>query len=469
MSFPVGIHEELLGRMIAGKLELETYIGGGSMGQVYLAKHHALNKLIAIKVMRAEVQPTTEQVARFRAEAQASSRLDHRNSVQILDFGEDGPDQLLYIAMEYLQGEDMNTMLRREGAIDPGRATKIMAQVCAALGAAHDVGIIHRDIKPGNIMLTKKKSDDGVIEEFVKVCDFGIAKLLTKDESDVDPMTLTGVSLGTPAYASPEQIMGEPLDGRSDIYSCGVVLYTALAGKQPFIADSAVAMAMHHIGTEPEPLIKIRPDLNPGLADVVHIALRKKPDERFGTVRDMRAALKVYIADNRDPSTAEYALHTLPPDHPAMTTASAMAHAAVSKAIAAQTLEPVSGPHAPAKADPPIAADEDQPVAAGPDVAPRLTEPPPAATPIAPAPIAPALADDAADDAADLLADFVKNDPPVGIEPVLDESIPIERPTVDPIPQEEDAGSSKRLVVGLAIALLVALSTFAALFLVDSR
>jgi serine/threonine protein kinase len=285
----------LIGRVIAGKLQLEQLLGSGSMGQVYAAHHRGLDKRVAIKVMRTEMHPTPEQTARFRAEAQAASRLDHRNTVRILDFGED-EDGLLYIAMEYLDGEELTKTLLRDGPLDPGRAAFVMLQVCGALSHAHEEGIVHRDIKPGNIMLVTKKGDEGMIHDFVKVCDFGIAKLIAKDDvDDVAPLTITGVALGTPAYASPEQIMGEKLDGRSDIYSCGVVLYHMLAGQQPFKGDSAVAMAMAHLSATPPPLLGLRPELDPELVAVVERAMAKRPDERFADAREMRAALKPFL------------------------------------------------------------------------------------------------------------------------------------------------------------------------------
>ena len=152
----------LVGRVIAGKLELQKLLGQGSMGQVYRAQHTSLNKPIAIKVMRPEMNPTEEQLARFRAEAQASSRLDHPHTVQILDFGEDGQDKLLYIAMEFLEGEELSRALTRDKQFEVARACRIIRQVLAALSAAHDSDIVHRDIKPGNIMLVQKKNDEGI-------------------------------------------------------------------------------------------------------------------------------------------------------------------------------------------------------------------------------------------------------------------------------------------------------------------
>lgn len=299
----------LVGRTIAGKLELQELLGQGSMGQVYRAQHTALNKPIAIKVMRPEMKPTEEQLARFRAEAQASSRLDHPNTVQVLDFGEDGDDKLLYIAMEFLLGEELSRPLQRDGQFEIPRACTIARQILAALSAAHDSGIVHRDIKPGNIMLVQKTTDEGDTIESVKVCDFGIAKLLIAEEG-VEPLTMEGVSLGTPAYAAPEQILGQPIDGRADLYATGVILYTMLAGQRPFDADSPMAMAMKHIKQPPPPLEDIRPELSPQLCSIVIKAMAKKPEERFENARQMRDALKPF-SEPRDQSQ-----HTSPPPGP---------------------------------------------------------------------------------------------------------------------------------------------------------
>jgi serine/threonine protein kinase len=284
----------LVGRVIAGKLELTELLGSGSMGQVYRARHLTLHKPVAIKVMRTETAATPQQVGRFRAEAQANSRLDHPNIVQILDFGEDGRDRLLYIAMEHLDGHELSAVLARDGRLDEARACRILMQVCAALAAAHDNGVVHRDVKPGNIMLTRKQGDDGVIPDFVKVCDFGIAKLLERG-ADVEPLTLEGTALGTPAYASPEQVMGMEIDGRSDIYSCGIILHTLLAGRRPFLADSPMGVAMLQVSGQPPPLSSLRPDVNPELERVVAKAMAKRPEDRFANAREMRQALKRFI------------------------------------------------------------------------------------------------------------------------------------------------------------------------------
>ena len=173
------------------------------------------------------------------------------------------------------------------------RACRICRQILGALSAAHDSDIVHRDIKPGNIMLVSRTNDEGESEEWVKVCDFGIAKLLVAEEG-VPPLTMEGVSLGTPAYAAPEQILGQAIDGRADLYATGVILYTMLAGKRPFEADSPMAMAMKHIKQAPPSLKNIRAELPEELCAVVERAMAKKADERFANAREMRESLKAF-------------------------------------------------------------------------------------------------------------------------------------------------------------------------------
>lgn len=286
----------LVGRVIHDRLELTELLGAGSMGQVYKATHRALQKSVAIKVMRPEMPPTGSQIARFEAEAKATSSIDHPNSVQILDFGRDGEDQLLYIAMEFLDGEPLSRLIKRESQLEPSRAVRIILQTLAALAAAHDQKIVHRDVKPTNIMLVTKTGDDGAVPEFVKVCDFGIAKLLHGDH-DTPPLTMEGVSLGTPAYSAPEQIMGMPVDGRADIYACGVVMYLLLTGRRPFTGE-AMDVAMKQVSAQPEPIVSLRAGLDPALVAVVERAMAKQADDRFTTAREMRTALKPFLRES---------------------------------------------------------------------------------------------------------------------------------------------------------------------------
>ncbi|MCC7380677.1 MAG: protein kinase [Deltaproteobacteria bacterium] len=290
--------DPLVGRVIAGKLELLEVLGSGAMGVVYRARHRALDKTVAIKVLSSDAHGDISRARRFQAEARAASRLDHPHGVQILDFGEDGPDGLLYIAMELLEGEDLQAVLKREGKLEPVRACRIVMQTLAALAAAHEKGVLHRDLKPGNIMLLSRSDDEGEGHDFIKVCDFGLAKLLDGvNDASGAPLTKQGTIFGTPAYMSPEQVRGDPLDARSDLYACGVILYRMLTGQLPFTGDAAWGLLMKHLTEPVVPPRQIAPELPPELEAIVLKSLEKTPEARFQTAREMRSALKTFLRD----------------------------------------------------------------------------------------------------------------------------------------------------------------------------
>lgn len=287
--------EPLLGRVIAGKLELVELLGKGAMGKVFRAHHDALDKTVAIKVLHSVAGQEKQRAGRFKAEARAASRIDHPHTVQILDFGEDGDDKLLYIAMEYLEGCDLQAFLHDNGPANVGVVCRVMIQTLSALAAAHDKGVIHRDMKPGNIMLVKKDTEEGPIDDFVKVCDFGLAKIHNTDgtpyEATTGPLTQQGAIFGTPAYMSPEQARGEALDARSDLYSCGVIMYKMATGRTPFPAETPWGVLMRHMNEPPPAPHSIYPSIDRELEQVILHSMIKDKETRYQSARQMRRVL----------------------------------------------------------------------------------------------------------------------------------------------------------------------------------
>ena len=287
-------NDPLLGRVLGGKLRLDRMLGAGASGAVYQAHHLALDKTVAIKVLHAMHGAEPELARRFAAEARAAARFDHANSVQILDFGEDGDDRLLYIAMEFIAGEDLQALLTRSGPLSSWRVAVIMAQVASALAVAHEQGIVHRDLKPSNIMLVPDTGDDGRPFDRVKVCDFGLAKILDvkPDDDSQGPLTKAGVIFGTPAYMAPEQAQGEPVDHRVDIYAAGVIMFRMVTGEPLFSADSATGVLMKQIIELPRRTRDVMPTCDPRLAGLVDACLLKDPDQRPSSMRQVLAALR---------------------------------------------------------------------------------------------------------------------------------------------------------------------------------
>ncbi|MCU0664682.1 MAG: serine/threonine protein kinase [Myxococcota bacterium] len=282
--------------LAGGKYIIEALLGRGGMGSLYRARHTVLDRLVAIKLLHPDLTEDPTAEARFLLEAKAASRLDHPSSIQVLDFGSE--QGTCYIVMELLEGRDLASVVEAEGHLAPARAVSIMSQVLAAVGAAHDVGIIHRDLKPENIMVLRQRDGDET-QERVKVLDFGIAKIGSSEGSVSRALTAVGEICGTPEYMSPEQARGLTLDPRSDLYSCGVVLYRILTLKLPFRGETPVGTLMQHI-TEPVPRPSIlRPDLPPLLEEAILKAMAKSPDERFPDARAMRVALAHAVGDER--------------------------------------------------------------------------------------------------------------------------------------------------------------------------
>jgi eukaryotic-like serine/threonine-protein kinase len=291
---PDDVVDPLIGRTVAGKFAIETKLGQGAMGAVYRARQLALDKVVAIKVLNRDRAGDSTYAERFRREAKAASRLDHPNSIRVFDFGQE-PDGLLYLAMEFVEGRDLRGLLSELGPLAPAAVADILAQVLAALAVAHDLGVLHRDLKPENIMLVRGKADDGQAIDIVKVCDFGIAKIVEPSKgpgASSGRRTTEGLIVGTPEYMSPEQARGEAIDGRSDLYSVGILLYELLVGRAPFDGDSPLSIVLKHLSDAPEPPSVRCPGVDAGLEAVCLKALQKFPVHRFQTAREMRQALR---------------------------------------------------------------------------------------------------------------------------------------------------------------------------------
>jgi len=279
--------DDIIGKLIGKKFRVESLLGEGGMGKVYKAKQVALDKMVVLKVLRQSLQSDERTVARFQREAKAASRLNHPNSISMLDFGQ-AEDGSLYIAMEFVSGRDLHDILSKEWPLPEARVVRIVSQVLSALQDAHLAGVIHRDLKPENIMVEQRRGEP----DFVKVLDFGIAKV--QDTSEDGPaLTRAGFVCGTPEYMSPEQARGAQLDARSDLYAVGVILYQLTTGLLPFDADSAVGFATKHLMEAPPPPSVRRPDakLSPAMEALILRALSKDPAGRPQSADDFRAEL----------------------------------------------------------------------------------------------------------------------------------------------------------------------------------
>ncbi|HEY8078994.1 MAG TPA: protein kinase, partial [Labilithrix sp.] len=287
--------DPLLGRRIAdGKYLIESAIGAGAAGAVYRGVHRELRRQVAIKVLHPHYQEDEHFMKSFKAEARAASQLDHPNVMRVLDFGQE-PDNLLYIVMELLTGRTLQSLLDEERRLPTDRAVEVMIQVCAALSVAHDNGIIHRDIKPDNIMLVPSRNDEGGTFELVKVCDFGIAALQNPRGDDADLNMSEGIIAGTPEYMSPEQARGNDIDARSDVYACGICLYELMTGRPPFLGENAAEILVKQLDEQPKPPSQIVKGLDPLLEEIILRAIQKDPVKRHQSARELRVELKELI------------------------------------------------------------------------------------------------------------------------------------------------------------------------------
>ena len=280
---------DLVGQVVADRYHVTKKLGEGGMGQVYLAEHVKMGRRSAIKVMNPAMVHDPDAIARFNREASNASRITHPNVCAIYDFGET-PDGLIYLAMEFIEGEPLTDLLAREGALPLPRAVNIFLQVADALQVAHELGIVHRDLKPDNIMVAPPPPGRRAGSDIVKVVDFGIAKAVGGDQAG-QKVTKTGLVVGTPEFMSPEQLSGDALDGRSDLYSLALVLFRMLTGKLPFEGGTAQETMVNRLTDEPIKLAAASPDVAfpPGLQPVLDTALARVPAERYQTVAKFAA------------------------------------------------------------------------------------------------------------------------------------------------------------------------------------
>jgi serine/threonine protein kinase len=281
--------DPLLGRVFDGKYRLDDRLGGGGMGTVYRATHLLIDRQVALKVLSQRFVGDQTAQQRFRREARAAGRMQHPNAVTVTDFGatEDG---YLYIVMELLEGRTLRDLLAHEAPLDPARAVSMILQACAAVGQAHDSGLIHRDLKPANIFIEQRPNLPAV----VKVLDFGVAKFAVEEhEDDYDTLTQVGAIIGTPRYMAPEQCSGAAqLTPAADVYSLGIILYEMLTGVVPFNADTPLAIALKQVSEAPAPPRTIVPTVPAALEKVVLHALQKNPSARPLNADDLRAELR---------------------------------------------------------------------------------------------------------------------------------------------------------------------------------
>ena len=272
---------------VLGDFRVIRKLGEGGMGQVYLAEHVKMGRRCAIKIMSPAMMKDPDAISRFNREAANASRIGHPNVCAIYDFGET-PEGLIYLAMEFIEGRSLNGILDEQGTLPLARAASIITQCADALQVAHDLGIVHRDLKPDNIMVITARGKDTV-----KVVDFGIAKAVGA-EGGAQKVTKTGFVVGTPEYMSPEQLAGDPVDGRSDLYSLALVFYRMLTGGSPFPADSQQETMIKRLTDDPLPLATARPDVRfpAQLQRVMDRALARSPEDRYASAaefaRDVR-------------------------------------------------------------------------------------------------------------------------------------------------------------------------------------
>ena len=281
-------------QVLGERYEIGGVLGRGGMAEVHRGRDLRLGREVAVKVLRNDLARDPSSQVRFRREAQAAASLNHPAIVAVYDTGEDRTTTgaTPYIVMEYVEGETLRDVLRREGRLSPERAMSLTADICAALDFSHRNGIVHRDVKPGNVMITPQGT--------VKVMDFGIARAVSDSAAT---MTSTAAVIGTAQYLSPEQARGEGVDARSDVYSAGCLLYELATGTPPFTGDSPVAVAYQHVREDPRTPSSLNPAIPPELDAILLKAMSKNPANRYQSAADMRSDLLRAVAGQQVEAT----------------------------------------------------------------------------------------------------------------------------------------------------------------------
>ena len=295
-------NDESLPRLLGGRYRLEAKLGSGGMGVVYRATDLTMKRAVAVKLIRGVdgIALDEEVAGRFLREAKNTARIQHENIIEVYDLGRSDQGDMFFV-MELLEGESLSAKLRREGKLKPAVGVNIARQMCAALHVAHSAGIIHRDLKPANVMLI----DRGGQRDYVKVLDFGVAKSYTPDQQT--QLTHTGMLVGTVEYMAPEQIMGRVVDGRTDVYSLGIVMYRMFAGKAPFRDGGVPALIHAHLNVFPKPMTETSPDIPGALDRVILRCLAKAPEQRYESMEELgRALVAALEPEHMDLVSLEY-------------------------------------------------------------------------------------------------------------------------------------------------------------------
>ena len=282
--------DPMLGKLLAGRFLLTEKLGQGGMGAVYKALHTKIDRICAIKLLTPFIADTESAAARFKREAKLASRIDNPHAVTIYDFGE-AEGGMLYLAMEYIIGKSLSGLIQQESPFEVDRAIHITLQIASALSAAHKLGIVHRDLKPDNIMITRREDD----YNYVKVLDFGIAKTLS--DIGAGNLTETGFVMGTPVYMSPEQVAGEKLDPRSDIYSLAIIVYEMLSGRTPFQGDNLQAIMVSRLMRDPIRLREVVPSVSGPIEREVMAGLARDREARTGDVKYFASQLNAVLGE----------------------------------------------------------------------------------------------------------------------------------------------------------------------------